>query len=303
MKKYDILLKSYLKKLNGNYSGSGSILAKPDKPIALNLILFFATFLTTAYAGANSGEKLYSFLISGLPYAISIMAILFSHEMGHYFAARYFGVRATLPYFIPFPSLAGTMGAVIKIKSPIPDKRALFYIGIMGPAAGFIVSLVAVIYGLYTSEILPLPPSGGEFSVLIFGDSILFKTLTYIIHGPISEGMDIFLSPYAWAGWLGFLVTSLNLMPLGQLDGGHILYSLIGSKQKHFGWAAFCGLILLSFYWEGWILWIVMTLLLVMIGHPKIPDGQKLSFKEKAAGWFIMLIFILTFIPIPVEYL
>jgi Predicted membrane-associated Zn-dependent proteases 1 len=157
------------------------------------------------------------------------MTILGVHEFGHYFAARRFGVDATLPYFIPFPSIVGTMGAVIKTKSPIPHRRALFYIGVMGPIPGFIVSLAAVIVGIMLSEIQPLPPAEGITPV--FGDSILFGFIVHLFHSEIPAGFDIALHPFAWAGWIGFLVTSLNLIPIGQLDGGHILYSLLGRKQ------------------------------------------------------------------------
>ena len=124
-----------------------------------------------------------------------------------------------------------------------------------------------------------------------------------MIHGDIPAGYDIYLSPYAWAGWIGFLVTSLNLMPIGQLDGSHIVYALLGRKQLLFGWTAFAGLILLSFFWQGWILWIIIALLFLMIGHPPIENGSDLSFSEKLIGWSCVFIFIITFIPIPVKFI
>ncbi len=279
------------------------IQVQKDKPVIINIVLFLITFITTSLAGASSGNTIPEYIISGLPYSLTIITILLTHEFGHYFAARYFGVRATLPYFIPFPSMIGTMGAVIKVKSPIPDKRALFYIGAMGPLAGFIVSLISVIVGISLSKVSALPPGGGNVPIPIFGDSILFALIVKIIHGPIPEGKDIFLSPYAWAGWIGFLVTSINLMPVGQLDGSHILYALIGEKQKIFGWGVLAGLVVLSFFWYGWILWIFIILFFLMVAHPTVARGRELSLFEKGIGWFCMAIFILTFIPVPVEIL
>lgn len=303
-----IRIRTYLYRLNNgtipyfkNPESIPAIVEKKNKPVAINIVLFILTFITTSFAGGNSGESLVEYFISGLPYSFTILAILLSHEFGHYFAARHFGVKTTLPYFIPFPSLIGTMGAIIKTRSPIPDRRALFYIGAMGPIPGFIVSLAAVIAGIYLSEVKPLPVPGGDLTIPIFGDSILFAFIVKIFHGNIPTGHDIFLGPYAWAGWIGFLITSINLMPIGQLDGSHILYALIGRKQLLFGWAAFGGLFILAFFWYGWALWILITLLVLMIAHPAIEEVTELTFPEKILGWSCMVIFILTFIPVPVE--
>ncbi len=274
-----------------------------DTPLWIHIGLFAATVATTTLAGAQSMNSIGEIIVSGLPFSLTIIAILLSHEMGHYLAARHFGVRATLPYFIPFPSIIGTMGAVIKIKSKIQDRRALLYIGAMGPLVGFLLSLIAAIVGIYLSEIKQLPLVSGEMTVPIFGDSIIFSIITRIIHGKIPAGYDIFLAPYAWAGWIGFLVTSLNLMPMGQLDGSHILYSLIGNRQLFVGWSTFFGLVVLSFIWQGWILWILMALLFLRIGHPPVDEGRPLSRKERMIGWTCVLIFILTFIPVPVTFL
>jgi hypothetical protein len=274
-----------------------------DTPLWIHIGLFAVTIATTTIAGSQSSNSIVEVIISGLPFSLTIITILLSHEMGHYLAARHFGVRATLPYFIPFPSIIGTMGAVIKIKSRIQDKRALLYIGAMGPLIGFLLSLIATVVGIYLSEIKRLPVVTGDMMVPIFGDSILFSIITRIIHGEIPPGYDIFLSPYAWAGWIGFLVTSLNLMPMGQLDGSHILYSLIGDKQLLVGWSTFFGLVVLSFIWQGWILWILIALLFLMIGHPPVDEGRPLSFKERVIGWTCVFILILTFIPVPVSFL
>jgi len=273
-------------------------------PVWPNIILFLLTVLTTTYAGAHTGNNFLTFFLSGFSYSITLLAILLSHEFGHYFAARAFGIRATLPYFIPLPfPPVGTMGAVIKTRSPLPHRRALLYVGAMGPLPGFLVSLAASIAGIYLSEIKPLPPAGGELPLVIFGDSLLYGIIVRFFHGVIPVGYDVFPSPYAWAGWIGFLITGLNLMPLGQLDGGHILYALIGPRQRYFGWVALAMLIILSFFFPGWLFWIAATLLFLMVAHPPVESGPELSTGEKALGWFCMLIFILTFIPVPVRFL
>ncbi len=270
----------------------------------VHVILFVLTFLTTTLAGSDGSLAIDAIIKSGLPFSLTLMAILLSHEMGHYCAARKFGLNATLPFFIPVPhiiSLIGTLGAVIKIKSPLRSRRALLYVGMSGPIAGFLVSLAAVTIGLHFSTIQPLPiPSPGSFA-LHFGDSLLFRALSFAIHGAIPPGHDVFLDPIAWAGWIGFLVTSLNLMPIGQLDGGHIVHALAGKTQRYFGWFAFFLLAALCIIWYYWIVWIFLILFFVRIGHPIIADNTPLSRIERATGWATMLILIVTFIPIPVE--
>lgn len=267
------------------------------------IILFVTTFLTTSIAGSTGGDSIFAMIVSGLPFSISLIGILLAHEMGHYWAARHFNVITTPPYFIPFPSLVGTMGAVIRIKSPIPDKRALLYIGAMGPIAGFIVSILVVIIGMFHSTVEPLPLITDDVIIPIFGDSLLFYVITKAVHGSIPQGYEVYLSPLAWAGWIGFLVTSLNLMPIGQLDGSHIVYALYGEKQKRVGWLFFVLLCFLSLAWFGWVIWIILALTILMIGHPHIPDGPPLTSHEKIIGYACIIIFIATFIPLPVTLL
>ncbi len=300
---------NYLKQLN---TGHRPYYRSPEVPFeqpknkkrpVINILLFVITFFSTTFAGASENASMVDAFISGLPYSVTLIAILLFHEFGHYCAARKFGVDATLPYFIPFPSIIGTMGAVIKTRSPIPNRRALFYIGAMGPLPGFILSLAAVIGGIYLSDIKPLPVVKGDMMMPVFGDSLLFAFIVRFIHGSIPAGHDIYLSPYAWAGWIGFLITSLNLMPIGQLDGSHILYALIGRKQKIIGWITLVGLCVLSFVWQGWILWIVLTLLFLMVAHPDIPAETPLTLVEKVIGWLCMIILIVTFVPVPVNFL
>jgi membrane-associated protease RseP (regulator of RpoE activity) len=171
----------------------------------------------------------------------------------------------------------------------------------MGPLPGFITSLAAMIYGIAISHIQKLPASTGD--LIIFGDSLLLKLLTFIFHGSIPEGYDIVLSPYAAAGWVGFLITGMNLLPMGQLDGGHILYALIGRKQRLAAWAALAILAGFSFLFPGWIIWIILTLTVLMVAHPPVPRGPELTAGEKFLGWSCMGILLLTFIPVPVRYI
>ncbi len=272
------------------------------KPV-VNLLLFIATFFTTTYAGVQKGNTVGELFLSGLSYSITVLSILLAHEFGHYCAARKFGVRATLPYFIPVIrdlSPFGTMGAVIVTKSPVPHRRALFYIGVMGPLPGFILSLAAFTCGIYLSPVMPLP-TGLLGHTMVFGDSLLVAGIIKIIHGTIPKNHDIYLSPYALAGWFGFFITSLNLMPIGQLDGSHIIYSLVGRKQLFFGWAAVAGLAVLAFFWPAWIVWIIITFFMLMVAHPYTPEEKPLSSFEKAVGWLCMIIFIITFVPMPLD--
>ncbi len=311
LRRVRFFLKRYIFRLNNGIPYTGAVNPEDDFFIPpseifpyktkwkLNLFLFITTLCTTTLFAPSSGETIGEALINGLPYSLTLMTILSIHEFGHYFAALKSGVSATLPYFIPFPSLIGTMGAVIKTKSPIPHRRALFYIGIMGPLPGFFASLIAVIAGVSMSEVIPVPLTGGL--IIQLGNSILFSLIVYIFHGSIPGGHDLFLHPVAWAGWIGFFITSLNLMPIGQLDGGHVLYSLIGRKQTYAGWLALAVLVALTFIWPGWGLWVVITLLILMVAHPPVREISPLSFKEKTAGWFCMAVFILTFIPVPVQ--
>lgn len=304
LRKPKLFFRLYFHRLHTGGYTAGHIPERVDLPqtgrdrVWINILLFIITLYTTT----TSGLHFFGVDFKGaLSFSLPLMAILSIHEFGHYFAARRFGVRATLPYFIPFPSLIGTMGAVIKTKSPIPHRRALFYIGAMGPIPGFIASIAAVIAGVAMSVVEPvLPQEPG--TIITFGDSLLLKLITWYIHGPIAEGSALVLHPAGFAGWVGFMLTSLNLMPAGQLDGGHVLHALIGDRQRYAGWLTLACLAVLSFFWPGWIVWIVIILLIVMVGHPHIEEsGGELSTAEKITGWSCMLILLLTFIPVPVD--
>jgi membrane-associated protease RseP (regulator of RpoE activity) len=267
----------------------------------LHIILFVLTLLSTVLVGAmQTGADILKNpveLYRGLPFAVSLMIILLTHEFSHYFASKWHGVKATLPYFIPAPTIIGTFGAFIKMKSPIVTRRALIDIGASGPIAGFIVSVAAAIIGLHSSEIVPLSQAKGALSL---GDSILFTLLAKAVVGVTPADAEILLNPVAFAGWIGLFVTSINLIPVGQLDGGHIAYAFLGERHARL---SFILVLLMSvlglFLWEGWILWAVLLLVLGLRHPPVVYWEETLDKKRRVTGWIALLILILTFIPDP----
>ncbi len=265
-----------------------------DKPkYWLNLLLFCATILTTVFAGyLNSGN-----VISGIIFSFSIMTILTCHEFGHYFVSKKAGMITTLPYFIPVPfHFIGTFGAVIKMKSIVPSRSTLLRVGMAGPLAGFLVALPITIIGIALSEIQPAPEGA---TYLKLGDSLLFYLLANIIHQNTPQGVDIFLHPMAFAGWLGFLVTSMNLIPIGQLDGGHVAYSLFLKKRRYIYGLIIVALVALGFLWPGWFVWGVLAFFLAR-RDPVVQDSlTPLSRKEKILAALPLIVLILTFIPKP----
>ena len=280
------------------------ILRIPKIP-RVHWILFLLTVFTTLLAGAiMEGAQILDNpldLMKGVPFSFTLMFILGTHEFGHYYYAQKHKVDASLPFFIPAPPflfLIGTFGAFIKIKSPIYRKDALLQIGAAGPIAGFIIAVPALILGLFLSDIVEKSDIQGA---LILGDSILMKILTWVTHPDLMESQDIMLHPIAFAGWIGLLVTMLNLLPIGQLDGGHVAYAMLGEKQKLIGQAAFILLVPLSFLSINWLVWGLLLLLLMRtVKHPPIQDIHiPLSESDKRIGYICLLIFILCFIPAP----
>ena len=267
----------------------------------LNILLFLATLLSTIFAGSlNSGGnpfKNFADLWLGIPFSFSIMAILTCHELGHYFMSRKAGMITTLPYFIPVPfHFIGTFGAVIKMKSVVPDRRSLLKVGMAGPLAGFLVALPITIIGIALSEFRPAPE---DVEFLKLGDSLLFWGLAKIIHPNIPQGNDLFLHPIAFAGWLGFLVTSMNLIPIGQLDGGHISYSVFFKKRKFMYYPIFAGMIALGFLWPGWFFWVLLSFFFAR-RDTVIQDAiTPLTLKEKMLAIMPLIVLILTFTPQP----
>ncbi|GAG91908.1 unnamed protein product, partial [marine sediment metagenome] len=213
----------------------------------------------------------------------------------HYFASKRLGIDATLPYFIPFPHFIGTFGAVIKVKAPITNKKALLEIGAAGPLVGLIFAIPAVVIGLKLSTVIPVEEGG-----LGLGSSILFNLISKVVVGDVPPGKDILLHPVAFAGWIGLFVTALNLLPMGQLDGGHIMYGLIGRYQAWIGWVVFSSLFIFGFLWQGWFIWAILIMWFVKVKHPApLDDISPISLKHKIIGIVAMIFLILTFIPAP----
>jgi membrane-associated protease RseP (regulator of RpoE activity) len=267
-----------------------------------NLVLFFLTVLTTLAAGAMmEGKNIFSdpfLILKGWSFAVPLLSILLCHEFGHYIESRINGIKVSLPYFIPGPTILGTFGAVIRSKSPFKNRKNLLDVGAAGPIAGFVVAVIVVILGLSYSQVVAKVPQGG----ISLGDSLIFKLLSFLVLKKIPEGHDVLLSPTAFAGWAGILVTMLNLLPIGQLDGGHIIYALLGKMQKKIALVAVLVLIPLGiFLWEGWLVWVVL-ILIIKLGHPPTLNDQiPLDFKRKIIGWTAMFIFILSFTPVPIK--
>jgi membrane-associated protease RseP (regulator of RpoE activity) len=288
----------------------------PIRRLILHAVLFLSTLATTFLAGVffavsevewenlNAALTHPAVISSGLAYSLTLLTILLAHELGHYLACRYYGIRASLPYFIPAPPLVGigTFGAFIRIHEPIRSRRALFDVGIAGPLAGFAFAVPAAIVGLWFADPAPpLPPSEG---VITFNDPVLFLLLQRAFDLPIT----IRWNPVHFAAWVGMLATSLNLLPLGQLDGGHIAYALLG--QRGHRWTArgiFLVMIGLAFYayahhrWAGWFVYVGLLGLLIGLKHPPVGDEHEpLDRRRKALGILALIVFILSFMPFPI---
>ncbi len=267
----------------------------------VNAVLFALTFVTTLVAGAflAGGNPLASprDLLLGFMFSLPLLTILGVHELGHYAAARRHGVDVTPPYFIPAPSFIGTFGAFIKIRSPLPNRNALMDIGAAGPIAGAIVAVPVLLVGLGFSSVRE---SAGIAAGIPLGESLLFRAAAYAVLGPVPDGYDVVLHPVAFAGWIGLLVTALNLLPSGQLDGGHIAYALFGGGYTRFARAVPFLLLPLGLLWGGWIIWSFM-LLILGTRHPRpLYDEVPLTPGRKRIGIAAALLFLLCFTPNPV---
>ena len=271
----------------------------------LHIILFALTLMSTLTVGAmQSGVDLLKEpgkIYKGLPFALTLMTILLSHELSHYFASKKHGVKATLPYFIPAPTIIGTFGAFIKMKSPLISRKSLIDIGASGPIAGFIVSVAATVVGLQMSEVVSVRNMAGSLNL---GDSILFSFLAHIILGATPAEADILLNPVAFAGWIGLFVTSMNLIPVGQLDGGHIAYALMGEKHAKLSLLLVIIMTVLGLlFWEGWFIWAALLLVLGLRHPPVLYWEVPLDSGRRFIGWLSLVILILTFIPVPFKIL
>jgi membrane-associated protease RseP (regulator of RpoE activity) len=269
-------------------------------------------------------------ILRGLAFAGTLLAILLAHEFGHYLAARYHRSAVTLPYFIPFPfSPFGTMGAFIQLKEPPKNKRILLDIGIAGPLAGLVVAVPLLFLGLYLSQVdnLPLFLNRGQV-ISLEGNSLLYLLMKFIVFGdwlpapanlsgmhpaiywlryvftgqPVPYGaLDVLLHPVAWAGWAGLLITALNLIPAGQLDGGHIIYSLFGKKSRIILPFVLVALIILGTVWSGWWLWAFIIFILGRAHAEPLDQITPLDSRRKALAVFGLVVFILVFTPIPLS--
>ena len=291
----------------------------PTPRFRLAAALLFATFVTTLLAGIQlqndflNNQPLFTFsqgilplawiaqqpsrLLLGIPFSATLLLILLSHEMGHYVACRRYGVQATLPYFIPFPTPIGTLGAFIRILSPFPSRAALFDIGIAGPIAGFLVAVPALVLGLAFSKVDPALVSASNTHLAYPAIFYLVRSAEGI-HLPMS---DIYLHPVALAAWVGMLATSLNLLPGSQLDGGHILYALW--PRAHRNLTRMLAVVLLPmglFLWTGWLVWFAV-LLIFGAEHPHVSRAPGLNQGRKWLALFALFMFAVSLMPVPVQ--
>ncbi|MBN1148121.1 MAG: site-2 protease family protein [Anaerolineales bacterium] len=315
----------------------GIIQPRPSNPL-VNLGLFILTLVSVIFAGAlylytGPAEDLAGLLLgvlrslpSGIPFAVSLLAILLAHEFGHYLVGRYHRAHVTLPYFLPFPlSPFGTMGAFIQMKAPPKNRRVLLDIGIAGPIAGLLVTIPVLLIGLSLSETMTIEHVPGQ-SLQLEGNSLLYLLAKFTIFGellpapqsygdvspllywvryfftsqPFPEGgRDVLIHPVAWAGWAGLLVTALNLIPAGQLDGGHVISTLLGRRARLLFPLIIAILIMLGFFWSGWWLWAFLLFLLGRVYAEPLDQITRLDPRRKAIAVLGVILFILVFTPVP----
>jgi membrane-associated protease RseP (regulator of RpoE activity) len=284
----------------------------------LHVLLFVLTIATTTAAGVvhylsfvfsdlPAGSALpgitLNLILHGLPYMITILAILGCHEFGHYFACRYYDVDASLPFFLPVPiTITGTLGAFIRIREPIPTKRMLFDIGIAGPLAGFAVAIPALLLGISMSRLVKIPVG---VSVTEFGEPLLFKFVIWLIWGSRPAGYDLALHPIGFGAWFGLLATALNLFPAGQLDGGHIAYAVMGRRSTYLTMAVVVSAIVLSFISITWVVWTVLMIAMLFVfgpNHPRTFDEEiPLDRTRRWLAVVALIILALCFTPAPIS--
>jgi membrane-associated protease RseP (regulator of RpoE activity) len=286
------------------------------RTLVIAALLFLATVVSTLSVGAQFAQDYAQgvapftseiapwhtlatprLLLMGLPFSFTLMTILLAHELGHFFACRYYGIAASYPYFLPFPTIFGTMGAFIRIRSPIVNRKALFDVGISGPVVGFVFAVPALALAIAYSKVVP---GANADSQLIFGVPLLMKLLARLLHPGVNPA-DLLLPPIGSAAWVGLFVTGLNLIPIGQLDGGHILYSLTSENHRRI---SFAGVLVLL--WMGWYFaptWYVWAVLALLFGfrHPVLLDRwDRIDAKRRIWALVALAIFILCFMPVPI---
>jgi membrane-associated protease RseP (regulator of RpoE activity) len=291
----------------------------PRNRLRRHIILFVLTFVTTTLVGASHYASFvsefnriepalsWSVLFGGLWYSCGVLGILGAHEMGHYVACRYYKLNASLPYFLPFilPVNAfqtGTLGAVIRIRSPFPTRTVLFDVGVAGPIAGFVVLVPVLFFGLSQSQVLPLPTTGAG---VYLGEPLLFQWATTLVHGPMREGFGLNAHPMVFASWFGMLATALNLLPFGQLDGGHITYAALGRFSTPISILTVGGALVMTFISSSWlVLTLMMVVMLIVLGprHPRVLyEYEPLSPGRRLLAVAALLILALCFTPVPIE--
>jgi len=319
----------------------GIVTVRPSRTW-INVVLFIATVLSVWSVGAlmmnafGQPANPYEYIVGGLPFAASLIGILLIHELGHYFTARRYGVAVSLPYFIPLPpfllpNYMGTMGAAILMKEPMPNRKIVFDIGVAGPIAGLIVAIPLLIYGLSLSKVGPLPAGGGY---IMEGNSLLYIGLKYLVFGRLlpsvcapSAGalnclgqlllgghlsanvLDVNLHPVAYAGWAGLLVTMLNLLPASQLDGGHVIYTLLGNRSRYLSMGLTVFLVVLSvalyrFVGLAGLNWVIWAGLIYFFGWqhpPTLNEVVRIGWPRKLLAVFMLILFVLLFTPVPLQ--
>ena len=305
----------------------------------LNIVLFVLTILSTLFVGATWSDQvpptadtlwILKHLWLGWPFALSLMLILTGHELGHYFAGRYYRVPVSLPYFVPLPvPPLGTMGAVILMKGRSVNRRQMLTVGLAGPLVGFVIAVPILLLGLGLSTVQPMTAPEPGTMVFLEGNSLLYLLFKFTVFGqilpgnggfaslpgalsqigaalfgtfPIDSGYDVFVHPVALAGWAGLLVTGLNLLPVGQLDGGHILYSLVGQRARRLTWPVIGLLVLMGFFlWSGWYVWAALLFLFGRTHPEPLDDVTRLDLPRKILAITMLVIFVLIFTPLPMR--
>lgn len=287
------------------------------RPYRRHVLLFLLTLISTTLVGADHFGSFHAdfgsrpldlssleLVLNGLWYSASILAILGAHEFGHYYACRYYGVEASLPYFLPAPlPLTGTLGAFIRIRQMIPGKRELFDIGIAGPIAGFVVAIPVLLVGMSLSRVTELP---AETQGLVeLGEPLLFKAAAWLFWGTLPDGYSINMHPMAFAAWFGLLATALNLFPIGQLDGGHISYAVLGPRSTLVTLATVLCLVGLTFVSSSWFVWTVLTVVMLLAFGPRHPQTSDEHVPlDRLRIWLAvaaLVMFIVCFTPAPIE--
>lgn len=288
------------------------------KSLAIAILLFVLTLISTLAVGAQyaasyaSGQSpdfdaLFTtyaallthpqLLLAGVPFAFTLIGILLAHELGHFFACRYYGISASYPYFLPAPTLIGTLGAFIRIRSPIYNRKALFDMGLAGPVVGFLFAVPALAIAILYSKVVPFSDA---HAFVVFGQPLVMRVLLAVLRPGVTHG-DLLLHPVGRAAWVGLFATALNLLPGGQLDGGHILYSVASKYHKKITLALALLLIPLGlFYWKGWILWAVLLLAIGFRHPPLMNRWETLDRRRLIWAGVAAVIFILCFMPMPV---